>query len=143
MLRPIGSCTGQPTVKPLQIDPAVVGAIWPYAEGMIEAAFRRTDLDNIDQTKADVLAGRALLWITWLDEEIKAALVTKIVKPHTIKACVLVACGGEGDWPDLIETIKAYAREEGCAVMRLYGRKGWVRVLKDFKPMHVILDCEL
>jgi hypothetical protein len=142
MLKRIEHFSGQHTARPLQISPDVVGRIWPHAEGLLAEAFKRTDLESIDQTRDDVLNGRALLWIVWNDR-IEAALVTKIVKPHTTKICMLIACGGEGDWPALIETIKQYARDEGCAVARLYGRKGWARVLKDFKPMHVILDCEL
>ena len=128
--------------RPWQIDQKDIAAIWPHAEGLLAKAFKRTDLESIDQTRDDVLNGRALLWITW-NGRIEAALVTKIIKPHTTKICMLIACGGVGDWPILIETIKQYARNEGCAVVRLYGRRGWQRVLKDFKPMHVILDCEL
>lgn len=129
--------------RPAFIDPSSVRFIWPHTEGMIDKAMRRADLDNIGSTRDDVLSGNALLWIVWDCGKVKAALVTKIVKPHDTKICILVACGGEGNWPVLITTIEDYARSEGCAITRIYGRKGWQRVLREYRPTRVILDKEL
>lgn len=110
---------------------------------MLDKAFKRADLESIEGTKADVLAGNALLWIVWDGFAITSALVTKIIKPHDTKICLLVACGGKGNWPVLIETIEDYARSEGCAITRIYGRRGWLGVLKNYRLSRVILDREL
>lgn len=131
------------SARPVFVPPDRAHLIWPHAEGLIDKAFRRTDLNSIDQTRADVLAGQALLWIVWDGFAITAALVTKIVKPHDTKTCILVACGGKGNWPVLIETIETYARGEGCAITRIYGRKGWQRVLKNYKVTRVVMDREI
>lgn len=134
---------GGPSARPVFIPSERAHLIWPHAEGLIDNAFRRTGLNSIDDSRADVLAGNALLWIVWDGCAITAALVTKIVKPHDTKICILVACGGEGNWPVLIETIEQYARGEGCAITRIYGRKGWQRVLKNYEVTRVVLDKEI
>ena len=35
------------------------------------------------------------------------------------------------------------ARREGCARVRIYGRKGWLRVLDGYAQKYVIMDKEL
>jgi hypothetical protein len=45
-------------------------------------------------------------------------------------------------WP-LFERIEQYAKDEGCSAIRLYGRKGWERVLDGYKVEHVILEKAL
>jgi hypothetical protein len=46
-------------------------------------------------------------------------------------------------WLPLISGIEAYAREEGCTRVRIFGRKGWLRALEGFRQMNVIADKEL
>jgi hypothetical protein len=134
---------GQLTARPICIPHSHVKDIWPRVEGYLDKAMRRNDLGSIVDVRTDVLAGDALLWITWDGEKIPAALVTKIIKPHTTKACILVACGGKGNWPVLIESIEDYARIEGCAVTRIYGPRAWLRVLKNYKATRFIMESEL
>jgi hypothetical protein len=134
---------GWRSAEPVCVDPERVHLIWPHAEGLLDKAMRRNDLGSIVDVREDVLAANALLWIVWDGWKIVAALVTKIIKPHDTKICILVACGGEGDWPSLIETIEEYARGQDCAITRIYGRRGWLRVLKEYKITRVIMDREL
>ena len=39
--------------------------------------------------------------------------------------------------------IEAYAKAEGCACVRIYGRKGWARVLKDYQVEQIVLERQL
>jgi hypothetical protein len=61
------------------------------------------------------------------------------------KVCTLTACAGnERDrWLPLMEKIEQYAIDEGCSSMRIYGRKGWERVLTGYRAEHVILEKRL
>jgi hypothetical protein len=61
------------------------------------------------------------------------------------KVCVIVACGGSDmpRWLHLIEKIEDFARAEGCAATRIIGRKGWARVLAQYRTTRIVLEKEL
>ena len=105
----------------------------------------RGDLGTFDEIEDDVMAGHALLWLVWSAPEIKGAAVTQIVATQISRVCVIVACGGENMrlWLPLIGKIENYARDEGCDAVRILGRKGWMRVLKDYSAPAVILERRL
>lgn len=133
------------SVELLCIDPDRVDVIWPHAAPLLQSACRRTGLNAFADLEADIRARRSLLWIAWNGEAIEAAAATVLIRSDTGKVCIITACGGGGikRWLPLISGIEAYARNEGCARVRIYGRKGWQRVLEGFEQKHVIVDKEL
>jgi hypothetical protein len=114
--------------------------MWPHVKDKIRAAIERTDLSAFEDIEADVLSGAQLVWIAW-EGEILAAATTKLVR----NVCVLVACSGydRERWLPLFAEIEKYAENEGCSSMRIYGRKGWERVLNGYRVEHVILEKRL
>ncbi|WP_197327733.1 hypothetical protein, partial [Ralstonia solanacearum] len=94
---------------------------------------------------ADVLSGRSLLWFAWNGNAIEAAATTVLINSDIGKVCIITACGGSGmkRWLPLLDGIEAYARDEGCTRVRIYGRKGWLRVLDGYREKHVIMDKEI
>ncbi|VIO77386.1 hypothetical protein [Bradyrhizobium ivorense] len=91
------------------------------------------------------MSGRSLLWLAWDALTIQAAAATVLINSEVGKVCVITACGGVGmkRWLPLLDGIEAYARDEGCKRVRIYGRKGWMRVLEGYREKHVILDKDL
>ena len=119
---------------------------------------RRGDLSSFAGVEASVRGGHALLWIAWDGEGsiarqdgrkrpdgIAAAAVTELHQTEWRKVCCIVACGGEHRerWLELIGPIEDFARAEGCAAMRIMGRKGWARVLPTYRIRRVVLEKEL
>jgi hypothetical protein len=133
------------SVELLCIDPDRVEAIWPHAAPLLQSACRRTGLIAFADIEADILSGRSLLWIAWNGETIEAVAATVLINSEIGKVCIITACGGRGiaRWLPLIGGIETYARDEGCARVRIYGRKGWRRLLEGFEQKHVIMDKEL
>ena len=119
--------------------------VWPRVAGLIEAAMRRGDLSSFAAVAAAVSAGRAQLWVACKSTEIEAAAVTELHQPQRRKYCVIVACGGahRERWLDLLAPIEDWARAEGCDAMRIMGRKGWARVLPDYKVNRIVLEKEI
>jgi hypothetical protein len=107
---------------------------------MIRAAIERTGLSGFEDIERQVLAGEQLLWLAWSDR-IEAAATTHLSRD----VCTLVACSGHERerWLPLFERIEQYARDEGAKTMRIYGRKGWQRVLDGYHVEHVILEKDL
>jgi hypothetical protein len=46
-------------------------------------------------------------------------------------------------WLPLLGEVEAYAKREGCARVRIFGRKGWLRVLDGYEHKHIIMDKDL
>ncbi|WP_298255830.1 hypothetical protein [Bradyrhizobium sp.] len=58
------------------------------------------------------------------------------------KVCVITLCAGRAmkRWLKLVDRIEAYARDEGCGRVHIFGRKGWLRVLEGYEARHVVMD---
>lgn len=131
--------------KAVCVDPALVHLVWTKASNWIKAALERGDMGTFASVEADVLAGRALLWFVWNEPDIEGAAVTQVEKTESSKVCTIVACGGERmrTWIHLIGSLEDYARQQQCDCVRIVGRKGWQRVLKEYATAKVILERRL
>ena len=74
-----------------------------------------------------------------------AESATALISSEAGRGCIIAVCGGSDmkRWLPLIEQIEAYAKHEGCKRVRIYGRKGWLRVLDGYDEKHIIMDKEL
>jgi hypothetical protein len=43
----------------------------------------------------------------------------------------------------LLAGLERYAKSENCQTMRIFGRRGWERLLPDYAPARVLLQKEL
>lgn len=128
------------SVDLLCVDPKEVSQIWSYAGSMIRAAIERTGLSEFEYIEREVLAGDQLLWLA-ISDHIEAVATTRLSR----NVCELTACSGHQRerWLPLFAKIEKYAKDEGCHTMRLYGRKGWERVLDGYRIEHVVLEKAL
>ncbi len=133
------------SVELVCVNPKQAHEVWPYVSELICRATRRTNLSHSHDIEYDVLYGDGLLWLAWNGNAIEAAATTSLIETDTDKVCVLTACGGEqmDRWLPLLAKIEDYAKAEGCACVRIYGRKGWIRMLPDYHVEHVILEKDL
>jgi hypothetical protein len=106
---------------------------------------QRGDLGRYEDIERDVLNGDALLWLAWCEPNIEAVAVTQIILTENSKVCMVQACGGSrfARWIGLLEQIEAYAKAEGCRCTRILGRRGWARVLKNYRETKVVLERQL
>jgi hypothetical protein len=131
------------------VDPKRVHEIWPHVAPMLRRATLRTGLSAFAKIEREILHGGALLWIAVSGEggrlAIEAAASTSLQQTDAGKACVITACAGTAiaRWLALISTIEAYAKDEGCTCVRIFGRKGWLRALEGYRAKHVVLDKDL
>jgi hypothetical protein len=128
------------SAKLICVDPKRVHEFWPYAKNLILSAILRTGLSQPTDIERDILNGHQLLWLAW-DGAIKAAASTHLAN----NVCTVTACGGSNlnEWLPLFAQIEQYAKNEGCRCVRIYGRKGWLRVLKGYEARHVIIERRL
>ena len=110
-------------------------------KGKIEKAIKKVGLTEFSWVENEVLNGRALLWLAYEDPTVYAAAVTALVNG----VCEIVACGGEDleKFLPLLKDLEEFARAEKCRAMRIYGRKGWIRVLKNYQLKAIVLERPL
>jgi hypothetical protein len=127
------------------IPPADAHEVWPHVAALVKAAMEKGRLSNYTEVEQAVRSGAALLWLAWEGETIKAAAVTEIGEANAEKFCTIVACGGHdrGQWLHLLEGLEGHAKAEGCAGMRVYGRRGWGKLLKDYRVTRLVLEKTL
>lgn len=134
----------------LCVDPARVEEIWPHVEEFITSAlWRSPDGDKPTDALSELTSGRLLLWVVWAEDaselQLLAAATTRLIDIATGRICVITACGGRKleRWKQFIADIEKYARDEGCVELRLMGRKGWARMLPDFREPFALLIKDL
>ena len=127
------------------VDPARVHEVWPHVAPLIARAMRRGGMGEVAAVERGLLGGAALLWLAWDGEKILAAAVTELARHDGVKLCPIVACGGADfvRFGPLIAGLEHYARAEGCARVRICGRKGWARRLPDYSIKRVIIEKQL
>ena len=127
------------------VNPVQVNEVWPVARGLIKSAIDQTELSDFAEFEREVLSGRQLLWLAIDGKMLEAAATTHLVLIDGRKICILTACAGHHRerWLPLFERLESYAKAEGCEIMRIFGRKGWERVLDGYHVEHVVLEKEL
>ena len=132
-----------PSPELMLIPEEDVDELWIVAENFISAGLEGSELSE-DEAKEQCLDGRAQLWIAWSDH-CEAVAMTHLIPTPSGLVCVLAACGGENRtrWLGLLEQIEQWARTEDCKAMRIFGRKGWAKVLHGYRVERLILDKEL
>lgn len=122
------------------VDPDRIFDFWPHARPLIKAAIDETELSDFNEVEQQVLDGDQLLWLAH-SEKIEAAATTHLAN----KVLTIVACSGHQmeRWLPLFAQIEDYARKEGCRAVRIFGRRGWERVLDGYRAEYVILEKAL
>jgi hypothetical protein len=127
------------------VDPSRVSEVWPHVAHFIEAAAARGDLTTYDDLKHSVFERGCLLWLAYCKQNIEAAAITDLMRSAKSKVCIVTACGGVNyqRWLPLLEKIEEFARAEGCDCVRIFGRHGWKRLLKNYTETKIVLERRL
>lgn len=92
-----------------------------------------------------LLKKEAQLWAVTTNGKISGIWITRIENSYSQRwGLVWVASGSGLENVDLYrEHIEPWLREQGCSFIEVVGRKGWVKILPDYKEKGVILTKEL
>ena len=134
-----------PSTKLVCVDPERVHEIWPTVVPLLKRAIAKTGLAEFAAIEREILDGVSLLWVAWNGAAIEAVASTSLQQTDVGKVCVITACAGARmtRWLPLIRDIEAYAEAEVCRCVRIFGRKGWARVLDGYEETHAIIDKRL
>lgn len=119
------------------IQPDEIMIYWPYIQPLLNKPFVRMELlkdYDVEYVLEEVKAQRMQCWIAHSNDKIDAVFVTQIINHPKRKILTIPYVGAEpgtiDTWIEAIDVFKAFAKENGCAAIRGWGRKGWEKVLK-------------
>lgn len=118
--------------------------VWLQAAKLLKPALGEGK--TIDQVLVAIMQKDAQLWIAATETELQAACVTEIKYHPGRKVCNVWLCGGKGvnNWVHFLDTIEAWAKEQGCEALTIdHARIGWQRLLKRFKPKSIALERKI
>ena len=92
-----------------------------------------------------VESGDMQLWIAEDDGGIFAMMLTEFIQYPRKKVMRIVSIGGRGmnRWMKYFPALEAAALSVGCTGFEVFGRKGWLRVLKDWKCSYYVLTKDI
>lgn len=94
----------------------------------------------------DIYTGRWDLWVVWDGASIRMIVGTELYTERSgNKFLALLFATGDGAkrFAPLVDTLEAYAAENGCRAIHGMMRKGWARHLPDYRMSHVLLEKEI
>jgi hypothetical protein len=115
--------------------------VWEKVKPHIERALEHSYTHTLGDIAEGLISGAMQLW-TYGDFD--AAMVTDIDHDR-VRFCTIILLAGDGfdNYKHYLDVIEQWAKDNGCKEIRVYGRKGWSRVLNDYKEMYRVLGKEL
>lgn len=127
------------------VPTTAVSNIWDSVKNLITKT--NDDVLNDNDIKKYLLNGDYTLWVA-IDEQSKnvvAAMTTEFAYYPRDKVCRVVTLAGERmkEWIGNLDMVEEWAKEQGCSYLDMYGRRGWIKVLTDWKEDSVLLRKKL
>jgi hypothetical protein len=120
--------------------------IIPHVIGLIARVVEEIQEHRLETVLDMLHEGDAQLWCIVRDRKPLAIAITVIELGDIKKACTIWLCAGE-DVEALTRMlhghIEPWAVSLGCGCIKIVGRKGWRKLLPDFKTRYLILEKPL
>ena len=128
-----------------RIAPQVVEAFWPFVEEHIARCIPHSEGELEVEDFHTALTKREMqLWIAY-HSQIVATMITQIVPYPQKKILRIIAIAGDDmdQWLPNLPQVEQWAASIGCSALECWGRKGWLRVLQDWKCSYHVLTKEI
>lgn len=127
------------------VPTSAVETVWDSVKNLITKT--NDDVLNDNDIKGYLLNGDYTLWVA-IDEQTKkvvAAMTTEFAYYPRDKVCRVVTLAGERmrEWIGNLDMVEDWAKKQGCNYLDMYGRRGWIKVLPDWKEDSVLLRKKL
>ena len=129
------------------IQPEDVAYLWDDVGPMLARVTERSEGEMEPDDYLETLTQGAMqLWIATEEKNITLAMVTQIISYPQKKVLRVIAISGErfieahSQFNDIVET---FAVNVGCSSMELWGRKGWKKMLPDWKDSYIVFTKDL
>jgi hypothetical protein len=119
---------------------------WESVKPLIEEALEYNDGEyTSSDIKKMVEDGDMQLWLFHKEDGLAGCGVTQLIDFPLKRICLIVLLAGRdfSEWERYIGVVENWAVSNGCSSIELRGRKGWERVLKDWKKINIVMRKDL
>ena len=117
-------------------------SILPYIEEVVSHSQGEASSEHYYE---ELTSGNMQLWVSIEGKEVLACMVTQIAPYPNKRVLRILALGGVEmeKWIQFLPDIEHWAMGIGCTALEAWGRKGWLRILQDWKCSYHILTKDL
>lgn len=121
--------------------------IWDKVAPMLSEVTKHSEGElDVDDFFDYISSGHMDLWIAIEDSKIIMSMVTQVVKYPQKQILRVIAISGERfkeTHDNFIDMVESFAIRIGCSALELWGRKGWKKLLPDWKDSYIVYTKEL
>lgn len=128
-----------------QVPHFMVEEYFPLVQDNLLRAMKACNSDeSLEQLRRKLISGLAQLWIVSRDNvAIVASGTTEILNANSGARILQITTLGGADleqWMHLWPKMEVFAKAEKCDKVRLHGRRGWQKIMKDYHEPWVTLE---
>ena len=128
------------------VQPEDIAYIWEEVATLLNKVREQTEGElEPDDFLEPLTHGDMQLWIATENKEMHSAMVTQIVTYPQKQVLRVISIAGS-DFKKLYEfndMVESFAIKAGCSGMELWGRKGWKKLLPDWKDTYIVYTKDL
>ena len=134
-------------MKATIVEPEDVPYIWDNVAPLLSKVIQHSEGElGTDDYLSNLMSGSMQLWIVTEDGKIILSMVTQIIQFPQKKVLRTIALAGErfkevhSQFSDMLAS---YALKNKCSSLELWGRKGWKKMLPDWKDTYIVYTKDL
>ena len=128
------------------LEPEDVAYVWEEVVPLLARVAPHTEGEMEPDDYIEPLThGDMQLWVVVENKHVNAALVTQIIPYPQKRILRLISLAGDNfqDIKDFLEMVEVFALKNGCTALEMWGRKGWKKLLSDWKDSYIVYTKDL
>ena len=128
------------------LEPEDVAYVWEEVVPLLARVAPHTEGEMEPDDYIEPLThGDMQLWVVVENKRVNAALVTQIIPYPQKRILRLISLAGDNfqEIKDFLEMVEAFALKNGCTALEMWGRKGWKKLLSDWKDSYIVYTKDL
>jgi hypothetical protein len=128
------------------VSPDDVSVVWETIEEYIQGAIDHSQGEaTLEDYYEHLSTGDMQLWLAVDKSNILACMVTQIAPYPSKRVLRIIAIGGieMERWIQFLPDVEHWALNMGCTSLEVWGRKGWLKILRDWECSYHILTKDL
>ena len=134
------------TVRAHLLSPEDVAYVWEDVAPLLAEVSPHTEGEvDPDDYMEPLTHGEMQLWVAIEDKKVHSAMITQIIPYPQKKILRIISLAGSefGKLYNFIDMVESFASQCECSALEMWGRKGWKKLLPDWKDSYIVYTKDL